>query len=233
MNDLMKQLNKYKAIICVLVGVIMVLLSYLYGFNTYRDKKAEVDEEVKTLDATYQRLKQMNDNKEKYVSDTAEYEAKYETLLKKYDADITYDSIIMDTVEMAEEAKVSVNSIALNPKAVVYQFGALPSKNPDNAQPNGLNLDFQGLSASYVLIVRGKYDGVKDFMENFCSNNAEKRKIMTAEAFVYDGATENLTATLTISEFAISGNEREPKKVDIPTMPHGIDNIFYNNAIAN
>lgn len=232
MKDLKGQFEQYKGLICVLLGAVLCVLSYLYGFNAYRSKTSDVQEEVDVLQAQYAHLEKMNNDKEKYTKDTTEYEQKYESLLKRYDADITYESIIVDTTKAAENADVDLTSLTLTPKEMVYQFGTMTSANPDNAQPTGINSDYMGMKENYEVVVKGDYQGIKEFIEEITQKMATKRKVFTDTAYVFDATEGDITATLKISEYAVAGGERKQQAVSIANMPHGITNIFSNGVLT-
>lgn len=225
----MKDIKQYGPIIAILLGVALVILSYMYGLQAYNKKSDEVKEEIKTLEKEYKSLKTMYDNKAEYEKMKSEYEEKYEELISKYDADITDESVSMDLVDIEQKAKVFVITMSMQEKTSVYEFGAMASNNPDNPQPTGINAGYAGLFKEYNVVAEGTYDNIKETLKAVINNS--KRKVITSAAFSNDFSTGKVTVTMRINEYAVSGDDREASEVVIPPEEHSVGNIFGDDQI--
>lgn len=224
------QLKQYAPIIVVLLGVVLVILSYLYGFKAYEEKTTIVNDQKAELEKQYSHLKKMYDEKEKYVKDTEEFEENYKNLIAKYDAAVLTEGIVMDAVNLSKDTEADVSSIALSEPEQVYTFGAATSKNPDNPQPSGINADYAGIKRVYSITSVGSYEETKDFIKNVLGH--ERRKVPTSASFTFDSSSGDITLVMNIAEYAITGNDREAKKITIPAMDHSVDNIFYDGILV-
>lgn len=230
MKELKEQVNQYKALLCLLVGVVLLIVSYLYGFNSFNTKKSDINDEIDTLNTQYTHLKQMYDNKDSYVEKTNTLTSDYDKLIDNYDADITNESVLMDSVTLEEKTKATVTSLGMADNEMIYAFGALTSSNPDNAKVTGIHSDYAGISNNYTMTVVGSYNEIKDVLSEVLEN--DRRKVPTATSFTFDTSTGDITLNLSISEYAITGKDRKPSAVTIPTVQHAVDNIFYNGFIG-
>ena len=231
MKDMKTQFDQYKSLICLLVGVVFVIVSYLYGIQAYNEKKSDTEAEVEVLQGQYDHLKQMYDNKQTYVDQTATYKSDYDKLLAKYDADVAYTSVIMDEYNIEQKTKVLASSLGFEEFSVPYAFGTMTSSNPDNAVPIGNNEGFVAKAAKYSLTYVGNYDEVKAAITELLNVNG-KRIVPTDVSFAFVASNGEVTATMNVNEYAVMGGERTAKAVTIPTVKRSVKNIFYDGFIG-
>lgn len=230
MKDLKTQFNQYKAVIVLLLGVVLAIVSYLYGYTAYNEKTSQIKEDTKVLQGQYDNLKKMYDNKASYEKKTEELNADYDKLIKKYDGGVNNESVIMDTVAIEEKSKALVTSLGLTPNQSVYTFGANTSSNPDNAVASGIHSDLTGVETTYTTIAQGEYKEIKTVLKELIENS--KRKVITSASFTSDDSNGKMTLTMSINEFAITGGDRKQTAVVIPSMKHSVENIFNNGVLG-
>lgn len=224
------QLKQYAPLIVVLLGVVLTIVSYLYGFQVYNEKTDTVNTEIEELDKQYAHLKKMYDNRETYKKDTEDFEKSYNELIAKYDGDILTEGIVMDAVNISKDTEADVTAMALAEAEQVYIFGEATSLNPDNPQPSGINADYLGIKRTYTMTSVGSYEETKAVIEELLGH--ERRKVPTTTSFSYDSSNGDITLVMNISEYAITGNDREAKQITIPAVEHSVDNIFYDGLVV-
>ena len=107
-----KSNNNYNNLIFVLIGVVALVVSYLFGFNNLNASNDDLSSEIDTLQAKYDSLSAEYSKKDQYIKDTKAAEKDYEEMLKKFDAGVTEQSLIVDSE--AYETKLGVTVTALN-----------------------------------------------------------------------------------------------------------------------
>ncbi len=234
--------NNYSNLIFVLIGVVALVLSYFLGFTNLNSKNEDLKSEIDTLQTDYDNLNSEYAKKDQYIKDTKAAEKDYTDMLKKFDAGVTDQSLIVDSE--AYENKLGVTVTALNiasildPNGVtlddgsvnmegIYQFGQMQSLNPNDAGTlTGADSSFKGINATYDMTATGSYQQISDLLQTVSKSN--KRKVPQSLSFTYDGTKELVTVNMKINEYAIVGNDRKMSDVDIKKSTEGQGNIFFS-----
>lgn len=234
--------NNYNNLIFILIGVVALVVSYLFGFNNLNASNDDLKSEIDTLQAEYDNLSAEYGKKDQYIKDTKAAEKDYADMLKKFDAGVTEESLIVDAEAFETKLGATVSSIAvqgiLDPEGVtledgtvntegIYLFGQMQSLNPADAGTlTGADASFRGISASYDMTASGSYQQITDLLQTISKSN--KRKVPSRLSFTYDGTTEKVTVSMAINEYAIVGNDRKMSPVDIKKSAEGQGNIFFS-----
>ena len=225
MKDNKPGIGQYFPLIFLLLGLGLAVVSYLYGFQKFNEKRDTVSSEITVLEERYTNLKKLYDNKEKFEADKVEKDAEYEKLLGDFDADATDESVIMDLYNAQVAQKLHISNITISQKVPVYSFGQLTSVNPNNPQITGINSSFIGSEKEYSITGEASYDSVKAFMD-YMQNTERKRRVPTTVTLRYEDEEGKVNFNFTFKEYAISGDGLEALDVNIPTKEHGNENIF-------
>ena len=241
-----KSNNNYNNLIFVLIGVVALVVSYLFGFNNLNASNDDLSSEIDTLQAKYDSLSAEYSKKDQYIKDTKAAEKDYEEMLKKFDAGVTEQSLIVDSE--AYETKLGVTETALNISSIldpngvtlddgtvnfegVYQFGQMQSLNPEESGVlTGADSSFKGINAAYDLTATGSYQQISDLLQTVSKSN--KRKVPSSLNFTYDGTKELVTINMKVNEYAIVGNDRKMSDVDIKKSAEGQGNIFFSQLYS-
>lgn len=215
--------------ILVLLGVVALVLSYFFVFTKYNKKTEDIQEEIDILQDKCDDLEVKNKNKANIEMKTKEAEEKYETILKKFDGGITYQSQIMDNYNMGQRLQIQVSRLSMASTTPVYTFGQLATSNP-NGGIGGVNTEYSGVSMAYTIATVGTYDQMKQTL-NYIMNEEGKRKVPNTITFAYDSSTQQVSMSINITEYAVSGGDRVQKEVEIPDYVKSTTNVFYNEAI--
>ena len=224
-------LTQYIPVLCLLVCLALAVGAYFKGFQEYNSKRDEVKAEIDTLTTKFDSLNKMYQNKDAYEKDMKELDAEYEKLLGDYNADITHEEVIMDLYNNQEGHDTLVEKLALTQKLPAYTFGQLISSNPTNQNPTGINMSYTGLVMEYKITNRGKYDDVKEFIDEL-QNSDRKRRVPTTASFTFDDSNGQVTVNMTVKEYAISGDGLKPMDVVIPEKIRGCENIFDTGVVV-
>lgn len=237
--------------IYIIIGVAAILVSYFLGFNNLSGKNTELQETVDELQADYERLKADYANKSLYIKETKEFDEKYEEVLSKFDTTLLNEGQIMDIYDMQTKCGIEVTQVTLTDPMEIYAFdGSItsdfvtraqtPQTNPDGTtvepepiiNSTAIDSSYRGVSSTVMLTARGSYEGIKEMLKTITGD--KKRKVPSTVTFTFDSTTEEIVCNVTMSEYAITGKDREEKKVEIPDGAIGRDNIFFDPlAVVN
>lgn len=215
--------------ILVLLGVVALVLSYFLVFTKYNTKTEDIQDEIDSLQEKCDDLEAKNSNKAKIETKTKEAEEKYESILKEFDGGVTYQSQIMDAYNMGQRLQIQVPALSLSLAAPVYTFGQIASSNP-NGGLGGVSAEYSGEAMAYTIETVGTYDQMKQTL-NYIMNEEGKRKVPNTITFAYDSSTQQVSMSINITEYAVSGGDRVQKEVEIPDYVKSTTNVFYNEAI--
>lgn len=215
--------------ILILVGVLALVLSYFLVFRKYTDKSDEIQSELDSLQVKCDDLETKNGNKANIEKLTEEAEQKYEDLLKKFDGDVTPQSVIMDNYNMGQRLQIQIPTLSLSLKESAYAFGQLATSNP-NGGTGGVNAEYQGMSMAYTIMSIGTYDQMKQTL-NYIMNEEGKRKVPINISFAFDSTNQQVALNIAIKEYAITGGDRVQKEIEIPGYVKSTTNIFFNEVL--
>lgn len=216
--------------ILILVGVVALALSYFLVFQNYSTKSEDIQEEIDSLQSKCNDLEQKNRNKAVIEAKTKEAEEEYETLIKKFDGGVTYQSEIMDNYNMGQKLQIQIPALTLSPIQETYTFGQLATSNP-NGGTSDANASYAGVMLSYTITTAGTYDQMKQTL-NYIMNEEGKRKVPVSINFNYDSTGQQVGLSISVSEYAITGDDRTQKEVVIPEYQKSTTNIFYSNGLS-
>lgn len=219
----------------VLLGIVLVAVSYMFVYKKTNQKIDEIDAEISTLKTRQKQLKRLEADRKNMLKNKAEAEEDYEELIKGFDGDITYQSEIMDAYEMTQEFDVEITRLALTPFTEVYSFGGIPSSNP-NGGTGGADPSYIGKMESYNMSARADYDTTKEILEYFIDGKAPyredgKRKVISSVTLSPNKAAQTVDVDLSINEYAIVGDDREMTEVPEYEYPTSTPNIFWGDEI--
>lgn len=230
MNEASKNsISKNLKYILVLVGVVALVLSYFLVYQKYSGKSEDIQAEIDSLELKCEDLETKNNNKAAVEEKTKEAEAEYESLIKKFDGGVTYQSEIMDNYNMGQKLQIQVPTLQLGQLETMYTFGQLASSNP-NGGTGGVNAGYSGVSMTYSITTIGTYDQMKQTL-NYIMNEEGKRKVPITIAFAYDSANQLVALNVSLKEYAITGEDRTQQEVVVPGYAQSTTNVFYNEII--
>lgn len=240
-------MKDYGKVIYILIGVGAILLSYFLVFNTFSQKNAELQETIDELQSNYDKLKADYANKDTYIKETKDFDKKYEETLSKFDTTLLNEGQVMDIYNMQGACGIQVTAVTLTEPMETYAFdGSMTSDNaaaqmqqvattPDGIPvievdpiitTTAIDTSYRGISNDLTLTAVGNYEGIKSMLKSI--TESKKRKVPTAITFTFDSTTEEIICSVALSEYAITGNDRKPGKVEIPDGAIGRENIFFD-----
>lgn len=238
-------MKDFGKVIYIIIGIAAILVSYFLGFNNLSSKNTELQQTVDELQADYDRLKADYANKSLYIKETKEFGEKYEEILSEFDTTLLNEGQIMDLYNMQAKCGIEVTQVTLTDPKEIYAFDGsitsefvtraqMPQTNPDGTtvesdpiiNSTAIDSSYRGVSSTLILTTKGSYEGIKEMLKTIIGD--KKRKVPSNITFTFDSTTEDIVCNVTMAEYAITGKDREPKKVEIPDGAIGRENIFFD-----
>ena len=126
-----------------------------------------------------------------------------------------YKKDIETSLENIKNAGLEIPSVSFGVDTEIFYSTAVPST-------DGLGVSV--LSCPLSITYRTTYEGFKECMDYI--NQYEERMNVENVTASYDATTGNLTGTMVINLFAMSGTDNQYQKPEVSGITIGTDNIF-------
>lgn len=223
-NSALQQNMKY---ILILIGVVVLVLSYFMGYSKYQADISDIKDEISALETRYNDLKSKESKRGEYQKKKKEVEEKYDTMLSKFDAGLSAKRVIMDCHNIASQIGLSFTSLSMSEPRISWVFG---TEKKDGKVNNKDQASYEMVASvkNYSIQVTGTYGNIKDFIKQVMSDKA-KRRVPVSISFAFDPTLNTVSCNVSIMEYAISNKDRTESVADIPIYNQGIGNIFFNS----
>ena len=226
-----------KTIIKIAACALVVLIAWLYGFNTFNEMASALERDNELLARQLDVLSRLQGGYET-ASDTFKQEA--EQLLTRFPADvreedeILYANTLSDkvpgtrvyyvTTPPAEELDVPVPNREDMLSNIVDATGEMSM---NNYQSDGSILsvgEFVLKKATAAVSLQTDYAGLKKILTDIVTD--ENVKSIEDIALTFDGAGQVLNGAMNINFYALTNTGKEYVAPDAGAVAHGVQNIF-------
>jgi hypothetical protein len=222
-TSFLKVSDRDKKLLMVLFSVLILAAAYFYGFQNIVAQTDTYQSETRVLKKKQSELIEKSQNKDKYISDTANYNGLFKTITSQYSNATTQVSSI-DFINKVESVTGAwIKSISFSDPSAIYTFGNVVSSNPSLSGSKAYATDMTGYDTTLTLSYEADYLQWKNliaFINNYYSKNTIDNISMT-----YNNATGKVSGTMTVSLYAITGNDRSYTDPEF-NVNTGTDNIF-------
>lgn len=218
-------------ILYVLLAIAIIACSYFFGFRKLTETNKELDVEIGQLKSRYTTLNTMKANAKKYSDDTVVYNDEYDKILKKYDTGYSQEYSILFVKELEDKVDTWLSQAGLAQTENIYSFGDVTSSNPDAESGTEVySSDYEGYRTVLTLSYQTSYDNFKNLI-NYINNYKYKCTIDTM-SMSYNANSDVVSGSLVVSQYAITGEDREFNNVNISGVLNGTGNIFASEIFA-
>lgn len=245
-----------KRLIIILVGAVILALSYFLVFQKAQDKKAQLEAQNTELRNRYNELSTLASKVDEYQAEINTMNGEMEKTLVHYPSYLQIENTIMDVVSLEEEAKIAVSMLSTaTPLAVDVWTGEVVSEDVQQTEETSDTTDEQSTEADastdeqttadestdVAAPVSGRqlYElyGVENTVAFEATNKglqslielvatADNRQRIDSITVAFNDSTGKLDGTLIYNAFFLYGIDKPYESPFIPSMPHGSKNIF-------
>lgn len=224
LKDMIKLSDRDKQLLLIVGAVLIVFLSYFFGFQKLNDANTVLEAKKNNLVKTEKDLREKNDNKDKYINDTRTYTTFYVDIMDDYENGSTQPSQIDFLNKIESVTSTWVSSAAFSAPAVIYNFGIKQTSNP-NSTANAYASDNVGYKTTLSISFEASYENFKkmiDYINTYYTKNTIDEMTVT-----YNEGTDTVAGSVELSMYSITGADRaftEPKF----SVDTGVSNVFSN-----
>lgn len=217
-----------KFLLCLIGSLLLAFLAYYFGFRNFNEKTEALESEISTLQVRYADLKDKADNAEKYKRDTENYNILFEGGLAAYDSGFSQKATLMFTTELEAQLGVWVKTVSMPDAALVYTFGNVTSSNPSANGAKVYSTDMQGYKKTVTYSYECDYDTFKELLAYIL----EYDTVYTIDTVscTYNEDDELMSGNITISQYAVTGSDREYYESEIDSIDLGTENLFVSET---
>lgn len=218
----MKISDRDKKIIVIIFIALVVALPYLFIIKPTNEKITGVEGEIATLQARYDELKALEEQRGFYESEIVRMNKESDDIIASYAPGIRQENIIMFLRGLEFNIPVAMNTVSFSGNAVTP---VLAGTTDENGNVTGaVNAIKTQTSVAYVC----EYTNIKDFLAYILANEEEnnERMVVSSVDIEYDSATGKVSGSFVLDQFAVTGDDRELAPAVIPAIPHGNESIF-------
>lgn len=208
----------------ILAFVLIVILIGVYYFIPYKHlqaQKKDLNNEISSLNSTYNQLSQDILKKDEYVKGIDEAQTKIEELYKELPADLPQDFIIYTLNNIRETIGIKFPNISISP------VEAVTTLNDDNTKPGQETAIKCKVTTSTVL----NYSQLKALMTYLYgtgdSNEVKQRIVLNdLQLTSTDKDTDELNASFSLSFYGIQSEDRTLDPFDLGNFDMHKSNVF-------
>lgn len=233
--------DKDKTIIKIAVCAIIVVVAWLYGFNTFNEMATAIERENELLTRQIDVLSRLGSD---YASSSTTYKEEAAALLERFPADVREEDEILYADSLSEKV----------PGTRVYFVTTPPAEEMDVPVPNREDMlsnivdasgemsmnnyssdgsimsvgEFVLKKATAAVSLQTDYAGLKKIITDIVTD--ENIKSVEDIALTFDGAGQVLNGAMNINFYALTGTGKEYAAPDAGAVSHGVRNIFGTGA---
>lgn len=248
----MKLGNTEKAIIMIVVGVAIALLAIVYIAKPNYESAQSIAAENVTLQARLDELNEKQSHREETLAETAEYEEEYDTILNSFPADLNQEIIIMFLEGIHDSNEMNWQSVSMGREEQFYTLGSggadasiatddtadtsteasteeasSEEQTTDVAATDGTATTSTGLQcyrAIFPIAYAGSYESLKNVV-NYVDTNSDRMTINSID-IAYDETNDVYTGNMELYCYAVKGEDRPERSVELNEIQTGVDNLF-------
>ncbi len=248
----MKLGNTEKALIMVIIGVAIMLLGIIYIAKPNYESAQSIAAENVTLQARLDELNEKQSHREETLAETAEYEEEYDTILNSFPADLNQEIIIMFLEGIHDSNEMNWQSVSMGREEQFYALGSggadasiatddtadtsteasteeasSEEQTTDAAATDGTATTSTGLQcyrAIFPIAYAGSYESLKNVV-NYVDTNSDRMTINSID-IAYDETNDVYTGNMELYCYAVKGEDRPERSVELNEIQTGVDNLF-------
>lgn len=248
----MKLSERDTKLLIVLVGVLLLGMSYLFGYSKFNAKKDTIESEIQTLEDRYNKLSVMDARRAEYVNEVDEFDKSIQKIEEKYPSAVTTENEMVFITKLREYCGATIPATSYVEDEVFYtpmdmvsgadsqDTSTEEAKEEDTSAEASNENDTSGeqkaeenkevasgivghRAVTTLSFVVGNL-GLKKMIKYI--NEWPLRKTVDNFTVSYDGTTGMLTGTLSYNSYFITGANCVFEPLEMPTTSLGVNNIF-------
>ena len=237
----MKLSERDKKLLLILVIVIIVCVPYFFIIQPLMDKVDSLGKEISDLNAQVKYREELALMEEEYGKAAEQMAAMETELLSKFPYDLPQEASILFIHNTEQVIPISLYQVAFGDDVAAQVTSTAEEQAiedveaetgdttqteviEDNTQTTSLGLGLTGIQTQTRFAYDAGYEEFKDFLKYIADYH--DRMVITELEASYSGEMNLVSGNLTLSQYALKGEERNTVQFLEPNMIQGTTNVF-------
>ena len=215
----MKVSKKELYLLLALVGVIVAVCAFQFGFKKINEKTAVLRTETETLESEVKYYMAIKDNIDTYQQGIEDSTTRIAGVLNEFPINVLPEDAFMLGRELEKNVPDTfVSSAAMGTNVNVYTATSHP------VEPTTIPISYALYKSELSLSYTASYDGVKDIFDYIYDHT--NRMAVDNISLSYDSTTGMLSATSLVNMYYVLGSDKQYSQQNLSGVGIGTDNIF-------
>lgn len=237
----MKLSERDRKLLLILVIVIIVCVPYFFIIQPLMDKVDSLGKEISDLNAQVKYREELALMEEEYGKAAEQMAAMETELLSKFPSDLPQEASILFIHNTEQVIPISLYQVAFGDDVAAQVTSTAEEQAiedveaetgdttqteviEDNTQTTSLGLGLTGIQTQTRFAYDAGYEEFKDFLKYIADYH--DRMVITELEASYSGEMNLVSGNLTLSQYALKGEERNTVQFLEPNMIQGTTNVF-------
>ena len=237
----MKLSERDRKLLLILVIVIIVCVPYFFIIQPLMDKVDSLGKEISDLNAQVKYREELALMEEEYGKAAEQMAAMETELLSKFPSDLPQEASILFIHNTEQVIPISLYQVAFGDDVAAQVTSTAEEQAiedveaetgdttqteviEDNTQTTSLGLGLTGIQTQTRFAYDAGYEEFKDFLKYIADYH--DRMVITELEASYSGEMNLVSGNLTLSQYALEGEERNTVQFLEPNMIQGTTNVF-------
>ena len=221
---------KDKKLLVYLLAIGIIALAYFFVAAPLLEKQSIMSDEINNLQMQVNHYNDIYMNRESYESRTAEAQIKYNETVNKFFGGLNQDNTIMLVKDLESTSGVWISRISFQDESIVYggeenseEVSSEDTITEENVEESTGTL-IKGFRQDLNIDYSAKYDDFKRFIDYI--ENYNDRLFITSINASYAVDSGLVGGTIVLSQFAVTGTDKEYTAPDLSNVKLGNESIF-------
>ena len=206
-----------KLLVLLLIAVV-IACPILFVLRPYNSKIQETEARINELKERQSFLAKLNENRQFYNDSIALLTEERTKIINNYATGLRTENTVMFLANMEKSTPIAMRSYALayNDPTVITE---------DSVNENGELVEgLKALACFSTVEYTATYDSFKAFLQTVL--DSDTKMVVSSITADQDDTNGSIVGSFVLSQYAVSGEGRNLEPAKIPTMDHGVDNVF-------
>lgn len=214
----MKLSDRDLKLLVIFLLAVVIALPIIFVLRPYNKKIEEVNAHITELKERQSFLAKLNENRQFYNDSIALLYSERSKIVENYAKGLRDENTVMFLANTEKQIPIAMETLSFATEdPVVISESTI---NSEGEMVEGLMAYTSHSTVGYTTT----YDSFKDFL-NYILNCKDKMVVSSITAD-QDDSNGMITGVFVLDQYAVTGEGRELEPAKIPSMEHGVDNVF-------
>lgn len=214
----MKLSDRDLKLLVIFLLAVVIALPIIFVLRPYNKKIEEVNAHIDQLKERQSFLAKLNENRQFYNDSIALLYEERTKIVENYAKGLRDENTVMFLANAEKQIPIAMRTLSFTTEQPTVISDS--TINSEGEVVEGLTAVTSHATVEYITT----YDSFKDYL-NFILNNKDKMVLSSVSAD-QDDTTGLIQGVFVLDQYAVSGEGRVLEPAKIPSMEHGVDNVF-------